>query len=98
MPSVTQKIETSGPSRNSSTTTGEPVFRTRGDANPGPDPGWVRAVQVRGTVWYAVPLLGYPASVLTGDQRELIIAGAAGSDAETPGSSASVACTRRAVS
>lgn len=61
-----------------STTTGEPVFRTRGDANPGPDPGWVRAVQVRGTVWYAVPLLGYPASVLTGDQRELIIAGAAG--------------------
>lgn len=57
---------------------GERRFRTQGDANDTPDQGWVRAVQVRGTVWYAVPWLGYPARWLTGTHHQLLTyAGAA---------------------
>lgn len=37
---------------------GETVLRTRGDANRADDPAPVRAVQVRGRLWYAVPGLG----------------------------------------
>jgi len=35
-----------------------PVFRTRGDANPDPDPGPVVAADVRGVLWYSVPWVG----------------------------------------
>jgi signal peptidase len=35
-----------------------PVFRTRGDANPDPDPGPVAAADVRGVLWYSVPWVG----------------------------------------
>ena len=45
-------------------------FQTRGDANNGPDPKWVRPEQVRGKVWYAVPGLGNLSSFLTGEQRQ----------------------------
>jgi signal peptidase len=34
-------------------------YVTQGDANDTPDPEPVRPVQVRGEVWYAVPLVGY---------------------------------------
>jgi len=52
---------------------GEPIFRTQGDANEVPDEEWVRAVQVRGQVWYAIPYLGYVNRWLTGDQRQLVV-------------------------
>jgi signal peptidase len=35
-----------------------PGFRTRGDANPDPDPGVVAAADVRGVQWYTVPWVG----------------------------------------
>lgn len=41
------------------TSGGDVVFRTKGDANSAADPGWVRAVQVRGSSWYAIPYIGY---------------------------------------
>ena len=46
-------------------------FRTQGDANDAPDPDLVRAVQVRGEVWYGAPLLGYLTSGVTSDARTL---------------------------
>ena len=45
-------------------------FQTRGDANNGPDPQWVRPEQVRGALWYAVPYLGRLSWLLTGEQRQ----------------------------
>lgn len=47
---------------------GEVRYQTRGDANPAPDAEWVRPVQVRGEVWYAVPHLGRAGLLL--DLRE----------------------------
>ncbi|HUS22982.1 MAG TPA: signal peptidase I [Aeromicrobium sp.] len=44
---------------------GEPVYQTRGDANRIPDEKPVRAVQVRGVRWYAVPYLGYLTTKIT---------------------------------
>lgn len=51
---------------------GRRVFTTQGDANEAPDREPVRAVQVRGEVWYAVPWIGRLNLVLTRDQHELI--------------------------
>lgn len=48
---------------------GERTFRTRGDANEAVDPEAVRAVQVRGEVWYAVPFVGRVNDVVTGPRR-----------------------------
>ena len=53
------------------------LFRTQGDANNTPDQRWVRDVQVRGELWYAIPYLGYPASILTGRQHQLLVYGLA---------------------
>lgn len=58
--------------------TGELMLRTQGDANGAPDQGWVREVQVRGKLWYAVPYLGYASSVVTGRQHQLLVYAAAG--------------------
>jgi signal peptidase len=52
---------------------GSPVFRTQGDANPTPDPAWVRPVQVRGAVWYAVPYVGRLNSLMTPKVRDLVV-------------------------
>jgi signal peptidase len=56
---------------------GSPVFRTQGDANPDPDPAWVRPVQVRGAVWYAVPYIGRLNSLMTPDVRDMLVRGTA---------------------
>ncbi|WP_413317393.1 signal peptidase I [Agrococcus sp. 1P02AA] len=48
-------------------------FLTKGDANPGPDPGFVREVQVRGTLWYAIPWVGWVTQVVTGEVRAIVI-------------------------
>lgn len=54
------------------------LLRTQGDANDVPDAKWVRPVQVRGRLWYAVPYLGYASNVLTGQQHEIAVYVAAG--------------------
>src|SRR5262245_13590095 len=54
------------------TTGGEYVFTTKGDANDLPDEAPVRAVQVRGKSWYAVPYVGRATSLLNADDRRLI--------------------------
>ena len=51
---------------------GERVFTTQGDANESPDREPVRAVQVRGEVWYAVPWIGRLNLLFNRDQHELI--------------------------
>lgn len=48
-------------------------FVTKGDANSIPDANPVRDVQVRGTVWYAVPYLGWVNTWLTGERRAIVV-------------------------
>lgn len=55
------------------TADGEPFFITQGDANPSPDPEPVQPVQVRGTVWYAIPWLGHVAQWVSGDVRAVVV-------------------------
>ncbi|WP_353707761.1 signal peptidase I [Cellulosimicrobium sp. ES-005] len=50
----------------------ERVLTTQGDANAAPDPEPVRPVQVRGSVVYAVPLLGWVSSAVSGDTRRTV--------------------------
>ncbi len=57
---------------------GERVFTTQGDANQSPDREQVRAVQVRGEVWYAVPWIGRLNLLFSRDQHELITRAVAG--------------------
>ncbi len=52
---------------------GERTFTTRGDNNPQDDPAPVRAVQVRGEVWYSLPLIGYVAVSVGGGIRSWIV-------------------------
>jgi len=53
-------------------------FITQGDANASPDAGEVMPVQVRGTVWYAVPWLGWVNQAVNGEARQWVIPLAAG--------------------
>lgn len=52
-----------------STPGGELRFTARGDANGANDPP-VLPDQIRGSLWYQVPWLGYINTALTGSQRE----------------------------
>ncbi len=56
---------------------GERVLTTRGDANPVADAAPVRAVQVRGEVWYSLPWVGRLNVLLTPQQHERVVQGAA---------------------
>lgn len=49
--------------------TGQPVFQTKGDANPVPDPAMVHGYQIVGKRWYYVPYVGYVTRLLTGEER-----------------------------
>ncbi len=51
---------------------GERTFQTKGDNNRSVDDQSVRAVQVRGAVWYAIPLLGHVNAWIAGS-RELLV-------------------------
>lgn len=53
------------------------TFRTRGDHNAQGDPDPVRAVQVRGQVWYAVPYVGHLTLWLGGRTRIVVSAAVA---------------------
>ncbi|MCX7522914.1 signal peptidase I [Microbacterium sp. STN6] len=48
------------------------TFITKGDNNDAADPEVVQQ-QVRGVLWYSVPLLGYVNSALTGEQRIIVV-------------------------
>lgn len=52
---------------------GEITFRTRGDANGTADANPVRAVQVRGSLWYAVPYVGYVNTWVRGSGRSILV-------------------------
>jgi signal peptidase I len=58
---------------------GRRIFRTQGDANEVADPGWVRAVQVKGVRWYDVPYLGRYTNLLDGTTRQVALVLSAGS-------------------
>jgi signal peptidase I len=53
-------------------TDGSVTFTTKGDNNDVEDPP-VQAVQVVGTLWYSVPLLGWVNNVFNGDLRAKIV-------------------------
>ncbi|WZH53511.1 MAG: signal peptidase I [Nocardioides alkalitolerans] len=61
-----------------STVGGEVVLTTKGDANATADAEPVRAVQVRGRVWYAVPWLGHVGAALGAPTRQVLVYVAAG--------------------
>jgi len=50
---------------------GSRTLTMRGDANPSPDAGHIMSKQVRGVVWYSVPLVGYVAAVGSVDARSI---------------------------
>ena len=52
---------------------GARILRTRGDANDVADPGWVKPVQVKGEVWYAVPQVGRAHTVLSRQEHRLAV-------------------------
>lgn len=54
-------------------TNGDTTFITRGDNNDMDDANPVTDVQIRGTVWYSIPLLGWVNSALTGGMRTWIV-------------------------
>jgi signal peptidase len=56
------------------TTAGELLFVTRGDRNPAPDPDPVRPPQVRGELWYAIPIIGWLSAILSGEIRTVLSA------------------------
>lgn len=62
----------------SSSTSGETIFITKGDANPSADEDPVRGVQVHGTVWYRIPLLGWINNWFSGQARQIVIPVVAG--------------------
>lgn len=64
--------------RSVNTATGELSFTTRGDANEVADRSPVLPVQIRGTVWYSVPLLGWVNQAVNGEARGWIVPVAAG--------------------
>jgi signal peptidase len=59
------------------TSTGQFIFQTKGDANNAPDPEWVRPVQIKGRLWYAVPWLGRVGLLFTGQQHQWLVYGVA---------------------
>jgi signal peptidase len=56
---------------------GSKVLIMQGDANDVPDENPVREVQVKGTLWYAVPHLGRVNGLLSGGQRQTAVYGVA---------------------
>lgn len=54
------------------TADGRRFLRTRGDANDSVDARPVLPVQVAGTMWYSVPLLGYAPALITPERREQV--------------------------
>lgn len=58
--------------------TGAVSFTTQGDANNTADPEPVRPEQIRGSVWYAIPYLGWVNQAIDGQTRSWAIPALAG--------------------
>jgi signal peptidase len=54
-------------------TDGETTFITKGDNNADADPEPVREVQVKGTLWYAIPQLGWVNNAISGESRGILV-------------------------
>ena len=54
-------------------TTGRATFITKGDNNDLPDAKPVQKVQIKGTLWYSIPWLGYVNNLVGGQGRSLLI-------------------------
>lgn len=52
---------------------GRILFTTQGDANSAPDAQRVIPEQIRGTVWYGIPYLGYVNTAVNGEARGWLI-------------------------
>lgn len=48
-------------------------WQTRGDANPTADRSWVKPAQLRGRLWYGVPMLGHVTRVVSQQQRGVLV-------------------------
>jgi signal peptidase len=48
-------------------------WQTEGDANTAPDENWVRPEQLRGRLWFGVPMLGRVTSVISEQQHGLVV-------------------------
>ena len=51
---------------------GETTFITKGDNNDLADPKPISEVQVKGTLWYAIPYLGFVNNAVNGETRPLV--------------------------
>jgi signal peptidase I len=51
---------------------GSQTLTMKGDANPSPDVRHIISKQVRGVVWYSIPLIGYIGAVGSADGRSVI--------------------------
>ena len=72
------ELETHRVIEKSKDTRGRTTFITKGDNNDVPDSPAVRPVQIRGTLWYSIPLLGYVNNLVGGSARVILIPVAAG--------------------
>ena len=54
-------------------TTGRTTLTTKGDNNDLPDAGPVQKAQIRGTLWYSIPWLGYLNTLVGGQGRTLLV-------------------------
>lgn len=57
----------------SASSNGAITFITKGDNNDSPDAQPVTAAQIKGTVWYSVPLLGYVNNAVNGPGRSWVV-------------------------
>lgn len=64
--------------RSTDSASGEVSFTTQGDANDVADAAPVLPVQVRGTVWYSIPYLGWANQWVNGPARDWLVPVAAG--------------------
>jgi len=60
-----------------SSTDGTRTFITQGDNNPQPDPEPVVQEQIKGAVWYSIPLIGHAAVGLGGAGKSWVVTGVA---------------------
>ena len=61
-----------------SSTDGSVSFITQGDTNDVPDATPIRDVQIHGTVWYRIPMLGWVNNWFNGEKRDIVVPTAAG--------------------
>lgn len=61
-----------------SSTDGSVSFITQGDTDDVPDATPIRDVQIHGTVWYRIPMLGWVNNWFNGEKRDIVVPTAAG--------------------